>query len=90
MSFIVVKLCETVDGIRNFKTKSKTNIGTSMKKLLFIVIAIGILSLNAISQPSLDWAIAPAGNSSDIGNSITSDLSGNVYLTGSFQRYCRF
>jgi hypothetical protein len=56
--------------------------------LLFVV----FLSLSGVyaQSPVLDWAIQNGGTGSDIGYSITSDASGNVYTTGRFQNTVDF
>ncbi|MCF8297458.1 MAG: T9SS type A sorting domain-containing protein [Saprospiraceae bacterium] len=55
------------------------------RKLLFIIILIALFSCNAIAQSiKLDWAKSIGGTYSEKGESITTDIYGNVYVTGYF------
>jgi len=54
-----------------------------MKNTLFLLLCFLILNVNAQTYPN-SWAKGFGGTTQDIGNAITSDDSGNVYITGLF------
>ena len=57
-----------------------------MKNYGLIVLLVGLISGNVIAQqPNFEWA-KQFGNAAptDIGNAVTTDLSGNVYTIGNF------
>ncbi len=54
-----------------------------MKKLLLIPVCV--LFFLSIKAQSFEWAKNMGGLNADVGYSITTDLSGNSYITGSFQ-----
>lgn len=56
-----------------------------MKKFILSFIYIFICSVQLFSQvPSWAWAKSAGGINSDQGNSITTDVAGNIYATGNF------
>ncbi len=55
-----------------------------MKKAIFFIIYITSTLLGVSQSPTFQWAKSMGGNSYDRSFSITADVSGNVYTTGSF------
>jgi gliding motility-associated-like protein len=57
-----------------------------MKKIIALVYALSLFISTGICQdvPTLEWAKVFTGTFSEIPNSIVTDLSGNVYTTGTF------
>ncbi len=56
-----------------------------MKKLLFTIALVLIFNLYSKAQaPNWEWAKSAGGTNEDFGRSVTTDASGNVYITGCF------
>ena len=51
---------------------------------LFILLLCGMATFSQEQAPNWKWAKSSGGNSYDESNSITTDVAGNVYLTGYF------
>lgn len=53
---------------------------------LFIILLLSLFPSSLVAQnPTFQWVKQMGGPSNDFGNSITTDVNGNLYTTGSFQ-----
>jgi len=56
-----------------------------MKKTLLNILALGLVATSVFAQnPTFEWVKQMGGTSVDLVYSITTDINGNVYTTGSF------
>src|SRR6185295_16852286 len=55
-----------------------------MKKTLLLLLTIALSTVCSFAQ-DFQWAYKDGGNGTDIGQGITVDASGNIYVTGNFQ-----
>lgn len=60
------------------------------KSILYLAFVFSVCSLRAQIVPIYNWAGKVGGTSSEYGDFITTDASGNVYLTGRFDGTCDF